>query len=110
MSNTSAKKRNGESGASAHWTFFSNHGHVLLCLGENPDMVLREVAIRVGITERAVQRIVKDLEDAGAIRVEREGRRNHYRVNNRLKLRHEIERHRTIGDLISFIFGERVNR
>ncbi len=87
------------------WTFFSNHGHVLLCLASDPDIVLREVALRVGITERAVQRIVRDLEDAGAIRVAREGRRNKYRVNRRLRLRHTIERHRTIGDLLNFVHG-----
>ena len=50
--------------ASTGWTFLTNHAHVLLCLVENPEARMREVAARVGITERAVQRIVAELEEA----------------------------------------------
>lgn len=82
------------------WTFFSNHAHVLICLAEKPNSALREVALRVGITERAVQRIVRDLHDAGAILVEKEGRRNRYRINRRMPLRHRIEAHKQVGDLL----------
>ena len=85
------------------WTFFSNHAHVLICLAENPNSALREVALRVGITERAVQRIVRDLQDAGAILVEKEGRRNRYRINRRMPLRHQIEAHRHVGDLLEIL-------
>ncbi len=61
------------------WTFLSNHGHVLVCLARDPDSRLRDVASRVGITERAVQKILGDLEAAGIVRRERHGRRNRYR-------------------------------
>jgi len=85
------------------WTFLTNHAHVLILLHEHPAIVLREVALRVGITERAVQRIVSDLEDEGYIAREKIGRSNRYRVLTRLPLRHAIEAHRTIGDLLDLI-------
>ena len=59
-----------------HWTFLSNHAHVLVCLAQDPDARLRDVALSVGITERAVQKIVSDLAAAGVIERERAGRRN----------------------------------
>ena len=81
----------------------SNHAHVLICLVRNPDMVLREVALLVGITERAVQKIVADLEEAGVLTRHREGRRNHYRINRRIRLRHPLEDHAKIGDLLDVV-------
>ena len=82
------------------WTFLSNHSHVLLCIAEDPDVRLRDVAVRVGITERAVQRIVAELEDAGYVSHERIGRRNRYEVNSDLPLRHPLEDHLAIGALL----------
>ena len=67
--------------ASAHWTFFSNYAHVLICIAQEPTVRLRDVAEKVGITERAVQKIVTELEGAGAIERHREGRRNHYSID-----------------------------
>lgn len=87
------------------WTFLSNHAHVLIALYGNPDLVLREVALQVGITERGVQRIVQDLEDGGFIRREKVGRKNHYQVLTKQPLRHPLEAHRTIGDLLKLISG-----
>jgi DNA-binding transcriptional ArsR family regulator len=88
------------------WTFLTNHAHVLILLDANPDLVLREVAARVGITERAVQRIIQDLEEGGYIERERVGRKNHYRVLKSQPLRHPIEAHRIIGDLLDLISGQ----
>lgn len=85
------------------WTFFSNHTHVLLCLYRDPDILLREVAIEVGITERAVQKIVAELEDAQVVKRTRIGRRNHYAIRKRSKLRHPIESHRSVADLLEFV-------
>lgn len=90
-------------GASGHWTFLSNHLHVLLCLAEEPDVRLRDVADRVGITERAVQRIVSELEFAGIITRAREGRRNHYEIHGKVSLRHPLEAHHTVGELIALL-------
>lgn len=87
------------------WTFLTNHAHVLIVLHSNPDLVLREVARQVGITERAVQRIVQDLEEDGFIRRQKVGRNNHYEVRTNQPLRHSLEAHRDIGDLLKMISG-----
>ena len=89
--------------ASPRWTFLTNHSHVLILIHTNPDAVLREVALDVGITERAVQRIIQDLEAGGFIERERIGRRNRYNVLVDQPLRHPIESHRNIGDLLELI-------
>jgi len=87
------------------WTFLSNHTHVLVCLALDPHQVLREVASQVGITERAVQRIVAELEQAGVLERERDGRRNHYRLNLDARLRHPLEQHCSVGDLLESVIG-----
>src|SRR5690606_38635783 len=89
------------------WTFLTNHMHVIVLLAGNSEMVLREVAARIGITERAVQRIIADLEEGGCIEREKVGRRNRYRIHLESKLRHPIEAHRTIGDLLDLIATKR---
>lgn len=89
------------------WTFFSNHAHVLVCLARDPSVRLREVAAMVGITERAAQRIVSQLEAAGVLSKEREGRRNHYLIDERAPLRHPLESHRTVGTLLRMVDDER---
>lgn len=83
------------------WTFLTNHSHVLLLLGVKPDLTLREVSLEVGITERAAQRIVADLVDAGYLEVDRVGRRNQYRINGDLPLRHPIERDNPVSALLA---------
>ncbi|TXK61018.1 winged helix-turn-helix domain-containing protein [Alkalisalibacterium limincola] len=85
------------------WTFLSNHTHVLVCLASEGDPTLREIAARVGVTERAVQRIVAELEQAGVVERRREGRRNVYRLNTDVPLRHPLEAHCRVGDLIHAI-------
>ena len=82
------------------WTFLTNHSHVLLCIAADPDVLLREVAARVGITERATQRIVAELEAAGYVSHVKVGRRNRYQVNPDLPLRHPLEDHLAIGALL----------
>ena len=74
---------------------------MLLCLAQAPDSRLREVAERVGITERAVQRIVAELEAGGYLAAERVGRRNVYTVDGSLPLRHPVEAHRSVADLLA---------
>ena len=85
------------------WTFLTNHAHVLLCLARDSTMRMRDLALEVGITERAVQGIVSDLEAGGYVERIRTGRRNLYRINEGLHLRHPIEQHKTIADLIRTI-------
>ena len=87
------------------WTFLSNHAHVLICIAADTKSRMRDVAMRVDITERAVQRIVAELEAGGYLTITRVGRRNYYKVNPELPLRHEIEGHRILGDLIELGLG-----
>ena len=88
------------------WTFLTNHAHVLLCLAREPEVRMRDIANLVGITERAVQRIVADLEKAGHLARVRQGRRNHYEIRDDLPLRHPIEEHVRVSALIDFVTGE----
>lgn len=83
------------------WTFLTNHAHVLLAIARDPDTRLRDVAQQVGVTERAAQAIVADLEAAGYLRHTKVGRRNRYTINPAGSFRHPAEAHRTIGDLLA---------
>jgi len=85
------------------WTFLTNHTHVLVCLFRNPDVTLREVASQVGITERMVQKIVAELVENNFAEVTRVGRRNTYRIHTNLHLRHRLESHRSIGELLQLL-------
>ncbi len=88
------------------WTFLSNHSHVLICLANEPYLRLRDVAEMVGITERSAQRIVMELEQAGVLARCRVGRRNSYVVHVDQPLRHPVERHCTVADLLKMVNGE----
>jgi hypothetical protein len=85
------------------WTFLSNHTHVLHCIFLRPDIRIRDIAVKVLITERAVQRIVVDLERGGYLKRERVGRQNHYRLDPRLHLRHPLENHVEVGRLLTLL-------
>jgi hypothetical protein len=82
------------------WTFLTNHAHVLVCLAEEADIRGRDIAARVGITERAAQAIVADLVAEGYVTRTREGRRNRYEVNPDAPLRHPLEDDHTVGELL----------
>lgn len=82
------------------WTFLTNHAQVLLCLVDTPDIRLRDVAERVGITERATQRILADLVAAGYVKSERIGRRNQYTVDRQHAMRHSAQLGYQIGALL----------
>ena len=88
-----------------NWTFLSNHTHVLVCLSAGGDQTLRDVASKVGLTERGVQRIVADLEQAGVVERDRDGRRNTYRIHADVALRHPLEAHCRIGELLDLILA-----
>jgi DNA-binding transcriptional regulator LsrR (DeoR family) len=88
------------------WTFFSNNAHVLVCLTQTPQPTTREISLQVGITERAVQRIVKRLVNAGVVKIMKNGRRNVYEIDFRQQLRHPLESHRSIGEFLWLISPE----
>ncbi len=89
------------------WTFLTNHAHVLLCVSRDPGARLRDVAEVVGITERAAQRIVAELEEAGYLTRTRDGRRNRYEVHPDLPLRHPLERDHMVGEILDVLGPER---
>jgi DNA-binding MarR family transcriptional regulator len=82
------------------WTFFTNHAHVMVCIARNGDRPLREIALDIGITERAVQRIIADLEEEGYLKRTKNGRRNSYSLILDKELRHSLEADHTIGDVL----------
>lgn len=100
MSRPKTDQTPGSAGSGARWTFLSNYSHVLVCLTRDPEMRVRDIAAAVGVTERAIQRILLELEAEGVITRERDGRRNRYVIHHRVPLRHPLEAHRTIGDLL----------
>jgi DNA-binding MarR family transcriptional regulator len=85
------------------WTFLTNHAHVLICISRDDEVRLRDIATLVGITERATQKIVSDLALAGYLTIERIGRRNHYRVQPKQRLRHPLERTHRIGEVLDLL-------
>ena len=95
--------------ATERWTFLTNHAHVLLCIATDPEIRLRDVALKVGITERACQRIVADLVEAGYLESMKVGRRNEYRVNGTLPLRHPLEQQNQVAKLLELVGYARSN-
>ena len=92
----------------ANWTFLTNHAHVLICVAENNTVRLRDVADLVGITERAAQRIIAELEETGYLQRSRDGRRNVYRLNQQLPLRHPLDSDHRVGELLTLLTNPRV--
>lgn len=85
------------------WRFLSNHTQVLLCVQRDPTARFRDIANRVGITERAAQRIVADLIETGYVESERVGRRNRYRINADAAMRHPAQEGHEIGELLRLL-------
>jgi len=92
------------------WSFLTNHARTLLCIAADPGVRLRDIAATVGITERRAHAIVTDLADAGYVVKDRNGRRNHYRIQTDVPLRDPIDRQRTIGELLDLLVGSDEHR
>ncbi len=90
---------------SGGWTFLSNHACVLALVASDPDLRVREIALRTGITERSAHEILRQLVVGGFLIVEKRGRRNHYRVMSHRPLRHPMYRSRPVGALIATLVG-----
>jgi DNA-binding MarR family transcriptional regulator len=85
------------------WTFFTNHFLVLACVADSPDLRVRDIAARVGITERATQAILSDLANDGYLERIRVGRRNRYKVRRSTHFRHPVVRGASIGDVLEVV-------
>lgn len=87
----------------AEWSFLTNHARVLVCIAQDPDPRLRDIATSLGITERSVFGIVTDLTSAGYVLKEKEGRRNRYRIQVHVPLRLGVVRDQPIGELLAVL-------
>ena len=90
----------------SQWTFFSNHTHVLVCIAEDPEIRTRDIAGRVGITERSAARIIQQLRSENILVAAKKGRRNQYFIDLDCQLRHQLEAHCTVGDILSVVIDE----
>jgi len=88
------------------FVFLTNHAHVLLLIARETNLRMRELATEVGITERAVQRIVEELTASGYLIVTKDGRRNRYQIREELLVGHRVASQRTVGELVRFVFAE----
>lgn len=95
------------SASAPSWGFLTNHAQVLLCIAEDPGVLLREIGARVGITERAAHRIVGELEAAGYVTRRREGRRNRYEVRTHLAMPDPLASERRVSELLAILGGAR---
>jgi hypothetical protein len=93
----------------AEWSFLTNHAWVLLCIAHDPGMRLRDIAARVGITERTAYGIVTELTEAGYVVKQKDGRRNRYQVQAHLPLRRPLPvpggREQAIGEVLALLAG-----
>jgi DNA-binding transcriptional ArsR family regulator len=90
----------------ANWTFLTNHARVLLCIAHDPGIRLRDIAARLGITERSAYGIVTDLTDAGYIVKRKDGRRNRYQIQTHLPLPEPTSRERTVGEVLALLASD----
>lgn len=99
-----------ETDAAPAWTFFTNHGHVMVCISQNPDIRIAEIADLVGIGERAAHRIVSELVEGKYVIRKKDGRRNLYSVDYTQHLRHPLEAGHTIGEIFKVLARKRTTR
>src|ERR1700722_17294325 len=95
MSSTQPDSGTGE------WTLLSTHARVLVEIARDPDVRIRDLSAECDMTERAVQRIVADLEQAGYLSHTRVGRRNRYTVNADQTFRHHAHAGYPVGPLLA---------
>ena len=90
----------------ASWGFLTNHARVLLCIAHDPGVRLRDIAARLGITERTAYGIVTDLAEAGYVVKDKDGRRNRYQIQAHLPLPDPTGRERTVGEVLALLAGQ----
>lgn len=89
------------------WTFLTNHARVLAAIARNPGIRVRDIAARCLLTERAVQKIISDLETDGYLTHTRNGRTNHYQIIAGTPLRHPADAGPTVADLLAILAVQR---
>jgi DNA-binding IclR family transcriptional regulator len=94
----------------AEWSFLTNHAQVLVCIAHDPGVRLRDIASRLGITERTAYGIVTDLAEAGYVTKDKAGRRNRYMIQAHLPLRTAVTGERTIGEVLDLLIDTDAQR
>jgi DNA-binding IclR family transcriptional regulator len=97
-------------GVMAEWSFLTNHARVLVCIANDPEVRLRDIATTLGITERTAFGVVTDLTAAGYVIKDKQGRRNRYSIQTHVALLDEIGREQTIGELLGVLVDNRARR
>jgi DNA-binding transcriptional ArsR family regulator len=92
------------------WSFLTNHGGALLCIANDPEVRLRDIATTLGITERRAYGIVTDLTEAGYVVKEKDGRRNRYQIQHHLPMLNALGREQAIGDVLAVFTGRKPSR
>src|SRR6266513_1341862 len=92
------------------WSFLTNHGRVLLCIAHDPGVRLRDIAARVGITERSAYGIVTDLSEAGYVIKQKDGRRNRYQIQAHMPLPEPTSQQLAIGEVLALLAGASAGR
>ena len=87
------------------WGFLTNHARVLLCIARDPGVRLRDIADRLGITERSAHGIVADLTEAGYVVKHKDGRRNRYQIQAHMPLPEPASREPAIGEVLALLTG-----
>lgn len=106
MNSSSQEEKERDLSSTPRWGFLTNHAHVLTCVSLDPGIRLRDIASRVGITERASHRIVSELVAEGYLLRSRDGRRNRYQVVSHLSFRHPLVEEREVGELLALLVGD----
>ena len=89
------------------WTFLSNHGRILAYVNEHPGATTQSMANKAGLSVAGVQNILGDLEEEGYLTRTKVGRSNHYRTNPERPMRHRLERHHSVGEVLLALGVER---
>lgn len=85
------------------WTLVTSHGLVLVYVALHPEATIREISREIGLTERRVMEILRDLKEAGHISIERQGRRNIYSINENAMFMHPQMAHVRVADFLKLI-------
>ncbi|HUD39170.1 MAG TPA: helix-turn-helix domain-containing protein [Streptosporangiaceae bacterium] len=87
------------------WSFLTNHARVLLCIARDPGLRLRDIAARVGVTERTAHGIVTDLTVAGYVMKTKDGRRNRYEIQAHMPLPEPGTSAPALGEILAVLLG-----
>lgn len=87
------------------WTFVTNHARVLIFIARHPMITVQEMALKIGISERAIRRIIADLYGSGYIAKGKEGRWMRNKVNHHNRFRHNNQKEKAVAEFFKALSG-----